>query len=85
MSTLAVPRTVFPYIHNIFHPKFLKLMGQIVPWRSLNRVIELADIMNANARDIYKTKQRLLQSGDDATTKQVGDGNDIISLLSELT
>jgi hypothetical protein len=41
--------------------------------------------MHANARDIYETKKRLLESGDSATVKQVGDGKDIISLLSTST
>jgi hypothetical protein len=56
-------------------------MGKAFPWRALNRIIELTDLMNANAREIYETK-RLLESGDSATVKQVGDGKDIISLLS---
>jgi len=38
--------------------------------------------MNANVRDIYETKKRLVELGDTATIKQVGDGKDIISLLS---
>jgi hypothetical protein len=47
-------------------------------------MIKLADIMGASARKIYETKKRLLHLGDDpdATIKQVGDGKDIISLLS---
>ena len=57
-------------------------MGQNVPWKNLNHLIKLVDIINANARGIYETKKRLLESGDDATVKQVGDGKDIISLLS---
>jgi hypothetical protein len=56
-----------------------------VPWRTLHRVIELADIMNVNARNIYETKKGLLRLGDDAGIKQVGDGKDIISLLSGWT
>jgi hypothetical protein len=60
-------------------------MGQIVPWRSLNHVIKLADRINAHARGIYETKAKLLQLGDDAAIKQVGDGEDIISLLSAST
>jgi hypothetical protein len=60
----------------------MKFVGQIVPWKNLNRLITLADIINVNARGIYETKKRLLESGDDATIKQVGDGKDIISLLS---
>ena len=85
MSALAVPRTLFPYVYRIFHPKILKFMGQNVPWKNLNRLITVADIINANARGIYETKKRLLESGDDATVKQVGDGKDIISLLSAST
>ncbi|KAI0251708.1 cytochrome P450 [Lactifluus subvellereus] len=56
-------------------PKILKFMAQIVPWKNLNRLIKLADIINANARDIYETKKRLLESG--------RDGKDIISLLMQ--
>ena len=45
-------------------------------------MIKLANVIYANARGIYETKKRLLELGDDATVKQVGDGKDIISLLS---
>jgi hypothetical protein len=48
-------------------------------------MIKLSDSINASSRGIYETKKRLLQSGDEATIKQVGDGKDIISLLSEPT
>ena len=84
MSALKVPRTLFPYVHRIFHPKILKFMGQILPWKNLNYLIKVVDIINANAKGIYENKKKLLESGDDsdATGKQVGDGKDIISLLS---
>jgi hypothetical protein len=73
---------MFPYVSKIFHPKVLKFMGEVIPWRPLNRVIYLTGKMHANARDIYETKKRLLESGDNATVKQIGDGKDIVSLLS---
>ena len=82
MSTLVEPRNLFPYLRSIFHPKILKFMGQIVPWKNLHHAMKLVDSINANARDIYETKKGLLGSGDDTTVKQVGDGKDIISLLS---
>jgi hypothetical protein len=44
--------------------------------------MDVAETMNAGARRVYETKKRLLESGDEATVKQVGDGKDIISLLS---
>jgi hypothetical protein len=77
-----VARIFLPYLTKVFHPKVLKFMGKVTPWRALNRIIELTDIINANTREIYDTKKRLLESGDIATVKQVGDGRDIISLLS---
>jgi len=80
--SLVVSRNLFPYVAKIFNPKVLKFMGKVIPWRPLNRLIELTETMHANARDIYETKKRLLESGDSATVKQVGDGKDIISLLS---
>ncbi len=80
--SLIVPRNLFPYVTKIFHPKVLKFMGKAIPWRALNRAIYLTGTMHANARDIYETKKRLLESGDSATVKQIGDGKDIISLLS---
>jgi len=58
-------------------------MGKVAPWSKLNRGMELVEIMSVNAKDIYKAKKRLLDSGDSATVKQVGDGNDIISVLMQ--
>ena len=79
-----VPRNLLPYFTKVFHPKVLKFLGKAAPWKALNRVIELTDILKANARGIYDTKKRLLESGDSATVKQIGDYKDIISLLSAL-
>ena len=45
--------------------------------------MDLSEIMNAEARRIYETKKRELEIGDDATIKQVGEGKDIIGLLSQ--
>jgi hypothetical protein len=57
-------------------------MGQTVPWRDLNYMIKLADIMNPSARNIYATKRRQVHLGDNMTVKQVGDGKDINRFLS---
>ncbi|KAH9023443.1 cytochrome P450 [Lactarius pseudohatsudake] len=80
-SSLAVPRSLFPYIDKIFHPKVLKFLGRTLPWPKLNYLMDLAETLDSKARDIHEAKKRLLELGDDATVKHVGDGNDIISLL----
>jgi len=77
-----VPRNLFPYVDKIFHPKILKFLGRTLPWPKLNHLMDLAETLNSKSRGIYETKKRLLELGDDATVRQVGDGKDIISLLS---
>ncbi|KAH9046662.1 cytochrome P450 [Lactarius hengduanensis] len=71
-SSLAVFRYLFPYVDKIFHPKVLKFLGRTLPWPKT---------LDSKSRSIYEAKKRLLELGDDATVKQVGDGKDIISLL----
>jgi hypothetical protein len=44
--------------------------------------MDITEALNSRSRGIYETKKRLLESGDDATVRQVGDGKDIISILS---
>ncbi|KAH9023440.1 cytochrome P450 [Lactarius pseudohatsudake] len=80
-SSLAVSRNLFPYVDKIFHPRVLKFLGRTLPWPKLNHLIDLAETLNSKSRGIHEAKKRLLELGDDATVKQVGDGNDIISLL----
>ncbi|KAH8986066.1 cytochrome P450 [Lactarius hatsudake] len=80
-SSLAVSRNLFPYVDKIFYPKVLKFLGRALPWPKLNHLMDLAETLNSKSRDIYEAKKRLLELGDDASAKQVGDGNDIISLF----
>ena len=54
----------------------------MLPWPKLNHLLDLAETLNAEARRVYETKKKLLELGDDATVKQVGEGKDIISILS---
>ena len=44
--------------------------------------MDLSETMNEEARHIYEAKRRLLEQDDDATVKQVGEGNDIFGVLS---
>ena len=77
-----VSRNLFPYVDKVVHPKVLKFLGRALPWPRLNHLMDVAETLNSKSRGIYETKKRLLELGDDATIRQVGDGKDIISLLS---
>ncbi|KAH8986070.1 cytochrome P450 [Lactarius hatsudake] len=80
-SSLAVFRYLFPYVDKIFHPKVLKFLGRAWPWPKLHHLMDLAETLDSKSRGIYEAKKRLLELGDDAIVKQVGDGKDIVSLL----
>jgi len=74
-------RTLYPPISDVVPKKIQKLVGKMLPWPSLNRLIDLAELINACARGIYETKKRLLELGDEETVKQIGNGKDILSVL----
>lgn len=80
-SSFALTRNLFPYVDKIVHPKILKFLGRTLPWPKLSYLVSLAETMNSKSRGIHDKKKRLLELGDDATVRQVGDGQDIISLL----
>jgi len=81
VSAFAVHRNFFPYIHRLIHPKILKFVGRMLPWPKLNHLMDLSETLNAEARQIYEAKKKLLEQDDDATVKQVGVGKDIFALL----
>jgi hypothetical protein len=79
---LVVARYLFPHVEKVFHPKILKFLGRALPWPRLNYFMDIVETLNSKSRGIHETKKRLMELGDDATVWQVGDGKDIISLLS---
>jgi len=73
-------RPLLPLI-NVVPNRIQKLMGQMLPWPSLNRIIDLAEIMNNCARGIYETKKSSLELGDEETVKKIGNGKDLLSVF----
>ena len=41
----------------------------------------IMDTMHRGSEEIYESKKALLEKGDDAMLNQVGEGNDIMSIL----
>ena len=82
LITLSHYRNLFPYAYKIFHPKFLKLVGRLLPWPKLHHLMDISETLNAGAKRIYESKKKLLELGDDATVKQLEESKDIIGLLS---
>lgn len=45
---------------------------------------DMVDYMHSVAEQIYKIKLRAFEAGDEAVASQIGRGNDLISILSEI-
>lgn len=54
-----------------------------IPNRDIQRVKELVDIMHRCSVKIFEGKKAALAAGDESVTRQVGEGKDIMSILSE--
>ena len=54
----------------------------ILPWKNLHAVRDIVDVLHNTSVEIYEGKKKALEEGDEAVTQQIGQGNDIISILS---
>ncbi len=68
---------VFPIINRFNFPRVKAWIGDHFPWAWVRDLKGVMDVMQDTALDIYKAKQKVIQSqGDDGK-------KDIISILSE--
>lgn len=56
----------------------------MLPWKSLHKLRDIVDIMHNTSTEIFETKKRALEEGNEAVSKQIGRGKDILSILSKL-
>jgi hypothetical protein len=54
----------------------------ILPWSNLHRMRDIVDVLNTTAVGIFEEKKKALEEGDEAVARQIGEGNDIMSILS---
>lgn len=57
-------------------------MINILPWKALHKLRDITDIMHNTSVEIIEGKKKALEQGDEAVSRQVGQGKDIISILS---
>ncbi|KAI9461548.1 cytochrome P450 [Lactarius psammicola] len=62
-------------------PQNSQVPGECVTVAEIDHLMDIAETLDSKSRGIHETKKKLLELGDDATVRQVGDGNDIISIL----
>jgi hypothetical protein len=62
-------------------PKFRRFMVDLMPFKNVRELRDIVDVLDSTAIEILEAKQLALREGDEAVARQVGQGNDIMSVL----
>ena len=81
MLEISVIRRMAGYLPDTGRALQRKILD-ILPHRGLHKAAGLVDIMHRVSLEIYRQKKRAFEEGDEAVMKQIGEGKDIMSLLS---
>lgn len=81
MGVLAVYRRMLHLAPALGPAWFRRMLVNLVPWKSLHQIRDVIDIMYKAAEEAIEEKKKALATGDEATMKQIEEGNDIMSIL----
>lgn len=73
---------LLPYLVKIGSPRFRRFIVGLLPFQNVQRLRSIVDVMYNTSIEILDAKKRALEEGDDAVSRQIGKGKDIISILS---
>ena len=76
-------RRALPYIPQVGPPALQRALVGMIPHDGIQRVVTFIDRMHAEGKKIYRAKLDAFARGDEAVAKQVGEGRDVMSILSE--
>ena len=83
LSKMTFSRTYFlTTCLKIGTPKLRRFIMNLLPWKNLHGMRDILTVLNNTAIEIFEGKKKALEEGDEAVTKQIGQGNDIMSILS---
>lgn len=83
MSPMAKFRTVIPFFFRIGSASFRRRMLEIIPLTITRRALKISDTIQRCSKEIFEAKNSALQEGDEAVTRQFGEGRDIMSKLRQ--
>ena len=63
-------------------PRFRRFILNLIPWKNLHQLRDISDVIHNTAIEIINSKKRALEDGDEAVARQIGQGKDILSILS---
>jgi hypothetical protein len=72
-----------PYIIPYIPPSLGSQLVSYVPLANVQKLRKVVEKMDQQSRQIYYEKRTALEKGDEAVAQQVGEGKDIMSILSK--
>ncbi|KAI0713837.1 cytochrome P450 [Earliella scabrosa] len=74
-------RVVLPFVDYMGPKWFRRKLLNIVPYKKLQRMKNIVDIMYERSTEIYRAKKAAIERGDETAVHQVGEGKDVMSIL----
>jgi hypothetical protein len=83
LSSLLLFRSYLPSnLSKLGPPRFRRALVGLLPFKEVRRLRDLVDFMHNTWVDLLQSKKRALQEGDEAVMREIGRGNDVMSILS---
>ena len=81
---LALFQMLSPYYLNIGTPTFRRSILDRIPIPKVQELKDIVDAMDDHSRAIFYSKKAALEKGDAALAEQVGQGQDVLSVMRKL-
>ena len=73
---------LMPFIARLGTPRFRRFLVENCPLKLVTDIKALIDVFHNTSVEIYKSKKRALQEGSEELTSHIGQGKDLIRILS---
>jgi hypothetical protein len=74
---------VLPKVYKLGPAWFRRLAVNLFPSPDVHELRDIIDLMQSTSVEIYNSKKKALEEGDDAIKQHIAQGKDVISVLSE--
>lgn len=82
MHSVVRLHQMLPYVSELGPAWFRRRMLEIVPSRQLQKLKRIVDTIAQRSSEIFHARRSALQQSDESLFQQVGQGKDIMSILS---
>jgi len=83
LSELDRPIRILPFLMKLGPAWFRRFMVNILPFKSVQKMKNIVDIMQKTSEDIVAQKRKAFADGEESVVNQIGGGKDIMSILCE--